>query len=214
MRQLVPLFLFSLAALPCQAQFGVQVGGALTGVSLSQNGENVDRDSKFHYNVGVHYRFLKVGGLKKLDVQPSLQYFVKGGSDRFSPNLSVSEVVTSLRYVELSVPLIVRFSLAEAYNCSFNVGAGPYTALLVSTNAYAVPLSKGSGNVPVDFKTGFSSTDDIKPLDMGLTSYASIKIDNFSFALSYDVGLLNVSPKPAEKAYNRSFNILFCYLFR
>ncbi|MDQ2771999.1 MAG: PorT family protein [Bacteroidota bacterium] len=212
MRQLFFFLIFSLAALRSQAQFGVQVGGAVTATNLIQGGTDAERGWNFRYNAGVLYRFRRLGGFKKVDFQPTLQYIVKGSTDQNSPNLAISEVVSRLRYVELSAPLLFRFTEEDLRNYTYNIGAGPYVAQLVSGRTIAVPLH-GGDNVTTDLKAGSGAQDDIKPLDLGATLYMSMKLVHFSAGVNYDVGLLNVSPKPNETAYNRSFCIFFGYIF-
>ena len=209
--------ILSLFALRSNAQFGMQVGGAVTATQLTQKGAEVERGWNFRYNAGVLYRIRRLGGFKKMDLQPTLQYIVKGNTDNNLSTTQVlagaSEVVTRLRYVELSVPVLFRFNEEGLRNYTYNLGVGPYAAALVSAKAVTVPL-RGKDNVTTDLKTGAGSTDDIKPLDLGLTLYISAKLVNFSAGVSYDYGLLNVSPKPNETAYNRSFSIFFGYFFK
>lgn len=216
MLRLLFLLIFSAATLRSYAQFGVQVGGAITGTKLTQNATDVEQNWNFRYNAGALYRIRSLAGLKKVDLQPTLQYIVKGSSNADvllnSPQLGISETISRLRYVELSVPVLLRFGEKNLRNYTYNLGAGPYVATLVAAKSVAVPL-KGGDNVTTDLKTGSGATDDIKSLDGGLTLYVSLKTVRFNTGFSYDYGLLNVSPKPNETAYNRSFSLFFGYFF-
>lgn len=211
------LLVFGLAALRSHAQFGVQVGGAVTGVNVTQGGTEVERAWNFRYNAGVMYRFRQFGGFKKVDFQPTLQYIVKGSTSGDvllnTPQVGISEIISRLRYVELSAPVLFRFREDGLRNYTYNLGAGPYVATLVSAKSVAVPLNGGS-NVTTDLKTGSGALDDVKTLDAGATLYVSMKLVNFSAGVSYDYGLLNVSPRPNETVKNRSFSIFFGYFFK
>lgn len=216
MLRLLFLLIFSLATLRSYAQFGVQVGGAITATKLTQSAAEMERGWNFRYNAGALYRIRRLGGLKKVDLQPTLQYIVKGSSSGDvllnTPQAGISETISRLRYVELSVPVLFRFTEEDLRNYTYNLGAGPYLATLVSAKSVAVPLN-GGDNVTTDLKTGSGASDDIKSVDGGLTLYVSMKVVNFSAGVSYDYGLLNVSPKPNETAYNRSFSLFFGYFF-
>ncbi len=211
------LLVCSLATLRSHAQFGIQVGGAVTATKFSRGGVDGERGWNFRYNAGVLYRIRQLGGFKKMDLQPTIQYVVKGSSSGEvflnAPQAGISEIISRLRYVELSAPVLFRFKEDGVRNYTYNVGAGPYVAALVSAKSVAVPLHGGS-NVTTDLKTGSGSLDDVKSIDGGLTLYVSIKLVNFSSGVSYDYGLLNVSPKPNETAHNRSFSIFFGYFFK
>ncbi len=212
------LLIFGLSALQSHAQFGVQVGGAITATKFTQSGTEVDQSWNFRYNAGVLYRIRQLGGLKKVDLQPTLQYIVKGSTDddvsNRMPLAGIGEIVNRLRYVQLSAPVILRLNEQGLRNITFNIGVGPYAARLVSAKSIAVPLYGKPGSSPsTDLQVGTNSQDDIKPLDLGLTLYVSAKLYHVSAGVSYDYGLLNVSPKANVTAYNRSFSIFFGYIF-
>lgn len=197
-------------SLRSHAQFGVQVGGAINAMKVVQGGADVERGWRFAYNAGVLYRFRG----RKFDVQPTLLYMPKGAIDNNSgtPYITgVSEIQKRLRYVQVAVPVIYRTS-DGVRNYTYNLGLGPYLATLVGGQAVTVPLSKGD-NVTTDLKTGFKDTDDVKPLDAGLTIYVTAKIRHISAGFSYDYGLYNVSPRPNETQRNRSFTLLANYMF-
>ena len=218
-RLLILGLFFSLAALRCQAQFGVQVGGAITAVKFTRNGTEADHGWNFRYNAGVLYRIRRLGGLKKIDLQPTLQYITKGSSDtdipyRLPPN-TVNEVYTRLHYVQASAPGLFRANEEGVKNITYNLGAGPYLASLVA--ARAVSVGEGGNKAPetpADMRIGNGTQDDIKRLDAGLTLYLSMKLGHVSSGVSYDYGLLNVSPRTNTSMYNRSFCIFFGYLLR
>ncbi len=191
------------------AQLGIQVGWNTTNYSLKNNGVKDKRSLIWGVNAGAMYR---IGIIKKLAVQPELLFSQKGAVNNnlgSSYTSGVSRWVNKLNYVELGVPVLFRMKLLT--KSTFDMGAGPYIATLVSAKSRIEYLN---GDKKKDeFKIGSDATDDFKRMDMGYKLYMGAKLSHVNFSMCYARSISDISPTATQTVKNGCFSLNFGVFF-
>lgn len=196
-----------LSALVSTAQPAVQTGLNLASYRYTFDGSYSERDLVIGLNAGVLYR-LRLPG--RLALEPSLLYSRKGARRITDNTAAIDYIKVKLDYIQLSLPLLYRIGFTR--HLDFNFGGGPYAAYLLSaasrTHFYVgddeqTKLKIGSDGAAHDFRQG----------DAGLRLMAGAHLRKLYFYLSYDLGLVNVTPRQSETIRTRCFGANLALFF-
>ena len=209
-KQLIVLIAFTLIASKGFSQAGMQIGWNTSGYKFVSSGLHEKRGLKWGLNAGLLYR---TPG-KTVCLQPTLLYTQKGAinnNDGANYTSNVDHYKNRLNYLELSVPILLKVPIAGKKN-SFDIGAGPYFGRLVSAKSKIYYLD-GTDRITT-FKIGTNdSTDDFKPMDIGISLYMGGRFEHFYMNMGYDIGLANVGAAKNENIKNGCFSLNMGVLF-
>lgn len=181
--------------------FGFQVGFNLNDYRYLVGDAKKDRSFLGGWNFGLVYR---TDG-RKWRLQPTLLYSQKGAQNITDAPLTYSWINNRLNYLTLSAPILYNANMGVK-NFTFNIGAGPYAAALLSAKAIKKPLY-GGDDERESYKIGSDATDDFKRGDFGLAFVMGAKLRRVNLSIGYDYGLANCSPTPSTSLKNRTFSI-------
>jgi Outer membrane protein beta-barrel domain len=209
-KQLIFLLALTLIVSKGYGQLGLQLGWNTTSYHYVSSGLHEKRGLKWGVNAGLLYR---TPG-KIVCLQPSLLYTQKGAINNnagASYTTDVDHYKNRLNYLELTIPIILKVPIAGKKN-SFDIGAGPYLGRLISAKSKIYYLD-GTDRI-TKFKIGTNdSTDDFKPMDIGISLYMGARIEHFFMSMGYDIGLANAGAAKNETIKNGCFSLNIGVLF-
>lgn len=157
-----------------QLRFGAVGGVNVSTMSIEENGVGFDPKSLVGFHVGG---FMDISLTDRLSLQPAVLYSTKGS------NYKGFDLTFKTTYIEVPVNFVYKLGWSDYY---FLVIAGPYFG-------YGVGGYMSYGGAKADMKWGSSSTDILKPFDMGLNTGVGVTYKNVQLSLIYQFGLANIS---------------------
>lgn len=169
--------LFIVTGMQAQVKFGPTAGLNLSTMTAKSGGISLDPKTIVGFNVGIIAEF---GFTDNLFLQPALLFTTKGSKY----TIFESEATITPSFIEIPVNVVYKFGSGST---KFFVNAGPYFA-------YGIGGKIKSGGESVKISFGSGESNDMKPLDFGLTFGAGVELNNFIISAHYGLGLANLAP--------------------
>lgn|GEM_PF-2360286 len=204
LKYLSSLILILLIATTTHAQLGMQLGYNSATFQLENNDQYVGNEAISGISFGAFYRTQG----RYVAIQPTLLYTQKGARNS---GLSITRLRkyeflrTRLNYLEVSVPVLGRVPLYKQ-EWWLAAGAGPYGALLKRARAIGKEYIAG-GKLVEDYSIGDTNKDHFQKWDAGISFSGSITYFHMALGVSYDLGLMNISPRASQSIKNRNLSV-------
>lgn len=200
-KSIILVGLFLLFCMGTIAQhFGLQAGGVASNVQWRNDIFTVNTIVKPGFLAGVT---LDIPLNNSMVVNTAINYKCIGAAMADTSDLAAIR----LGYVNLDVTYDYLFDM-KTYQ--LYVEGGGYLGYLVKAENIIKP--ENGDKTTEDLNIGTETTDDIKPLDIGLTIGAGVYLNKWKFGIGYQGGIINLSPGDEYILRNKMGYLRVAYL--
>lgn len=180
--------------------FGQQWGimGGLNLSTMRYQTDNYDYGKHFSMRPSFHIGITYEAPINEfLSFQPAFMLTTKGYKYKYSnfqnTNYSYNEI-DKVKTSYLEIPLTVK-AFTEVGDIKIYGLFGPYLALGIAGKTKSIVKSNGNKNTSSSTISwgSDSNEDDLKRFDMGLTFGVGAQYSQYTFGISYDLGLTNIA---------------------
>jgi len=200
-KSIILVGLFLLFGMGTFAQhFGIQGGGLASNVQWRNDIFTVNTIVKPGFLAGIT---LDIPLKNTMVINTAINYKCIGAAMIDSTDLASIR----LGYINLDVTYDYLFDM-KTYQ--LYVEGGGYLGYLVKAENINKP--ENGDKTKEDLKIGTATTDDIKPLDVGLTIGAGVYLNKWKFGIGYQGGIINISPGEEYIFRNKTGYLKVAYL--